>query len=294
MMFSKGGKAKGGWSGCDSPWGCGQGSDEWSGWAWVPVKYLAGKGMEPSGMMGMTGWGGTVPRGRKGGKGSSPGKGIGDKIASSMQTKKIFVGNLPKVPDEENIREYFSSFGDVEEVKMMYNEKGDSKGFCFVTFESTEPAKFVFENYEHNVIDGQWVDCKLPDGGKNGIAGDWLCPVCGDLVFSWRSSCNMCGFGGTPGSPAAPNGGKPGDWICHNCGDLVFSYREKCNKCGTAKHQGTTRLGVKKGDWTCPCCGDLVFATKAHCSLCGTPKPDEEEVSYGATRRARTPTSRPY
>mmetsp|Transcript_32516 Transcript_32516/g.101438 ORF Transcript_32516/g.101438 Transcript_32516/m.101438 type:complete len:241 (-) Transcript_32516:65-787(-) len=229
----------------------------------------------------------------KGSKGCAKGSGRDPSI------RKVFVGGLPHVPSEDGIRDFFAQFGPIEEVKMMYGSGGESKGYCFITFASAEAAGKVFDNYDDNLVDGKWVDCKPADGGKTSKPGDWICPMCGDLVFAKRTSCNMCGFGdGMPGLTAVPNGQKPGDWICQNCGDLVFSYRDKCNKCGASKSRSVQRLGTKKGDWACPGCGDLVFASKDACTMCGTPKPDEDDDKgpYGARGRryGAPPPSRPY
>jgi len=324
-----------------------------------------------------------VPSSAKSAKGSGPSSG------ADVDPRKVFVGGLPKhlspAEQEEKVLEYFSQFGPIEEIKMMPNESGQSRGFCFLTFETADGATAVMDNYDSNELEGQWVDCKpaargkgsskgsggsmggmppwagwggmtpwdmmammwsmkaakgwwgaggkgwgdgkgfgnakgLADwdegrgaslgkggaGGKKPVAGgsapseakpgDWMCPVCGDLVFAKRTSCNMCGFGGglaglgpaaasgARGAAAgsASGGGKPGDWFCSKCGDLVFSYRDKCNQCGAPKAKGSERIGVKKGDWACPTCGDLVFASKDICSMCKTPKPEGlEDGEYG-------------
>ena len=101
----------------------------------------------------------------------------------------------------QDILHYFSQFGPVTDVKMMHNADGTSKGDCFVTFESAESAQAVYANYDHNMIDGKWVDCKPSDGGgTKPKPGDWWCPMCGDLVFASRSVCNMCGYSGGGGT----------------------------------------------------------------------------------------------
>jgi len=291
-MFGKGGKG-----GYGDSWGSDGGDwDSFGPWA-AFAGMMASKGGMPWGMM--MPWG--MSPGGKGGKDGGKGGGKGGGRAPPGG-KKVFVGGLPKVPSEDSIREYFSTFGEIEELKLMYNDSGESKGYCFITFDSPAAARQVFDNYDQNMVDGKWVDCKPADGSKESAQkpGDWYCPMCGDLVFARRNSCNMCGFGGgMPGTPSTPmpNGSKPGDWICTNCGDLVFSYRDKCNKCGTAKEGAQQRIGIKKGDWSCPTCGDLVFASKSACSMCGTPKPDdgEGELAYGAAGgKAKSAWSRPY
>uniref|UniRef100_A0A7S2JMX8 RRM domain-containing protein n=1 Tax=Zooxanthella nutricula TaxID=1333877 RepID=A0A7S2JMX8_9DINO len=136
-----------------------------------------------------------------GGKGG--GKGKGGRYGGSA--KKLFVGGMQKtedgntVPDEFAVRDFFTSnFGAVSDVKMIRDDEGRAKGYCFVTFENMEDARKALANHAENIIDGQWVDVKVSDGEKP----------------------------------------KPGDWICHNCGDLVFASRTECKSCGTAKPAG--------------------------------------------------------
>ena len=46
-------------------------------------------------------------------------------------TAKLYVGNLPPETSEEQMRDLFSSFGDVEEVAV-FNKPGGDPGFAFV------------------------------------------------------------------------------------------------------------------------------------------------------------------
>jgi len=52
---------------------------------------------------------------------------------------KVYVGNLPFSVDEDELRNMFSSFGDIEEVSLIKDKfSGRSKGFGFVTFKDDE------------------------------------------------------------------------------------------------------------------------------------------------------------
>ncbi len=58
-----------------------------------------------------------------------------------MERKKLFVGGLPWKTTEKELKEAFSKFGEVEDVKVIRDKRtGKSKGFGFVTFESNESA----------------------------------------------------------------------------------------------------------------------------------------------------------
>lgn len=86
---------------------------------------------------------------------------------------KIFVGGLPKSISKQTIRTYFSSFGTVKTIKIVYTDSG---GFCFVTFSSREEAEEVYKNREYNRINGKWVDCQpaFAKGAKcKGKLGEW-------------------------------------------------------------------------------------------------------------------------
>lgn len=53
--------------------------------------------------------------------------------------KKLYVGNLPFDTDEEQIRELFSTYGDVKSVDMINDrETGRFRGFCFVAMDNSE------------------------------------------------------------------------------------------------------------------------------------------------------------
>ncbi|XP_009383335.2 glycine-rich RNA-binding protein 4, mitochondrial [Musa acuminata AAA Group] len=55
---------------------------------------------------------------------------------------KLFVGGLSWSVDEMSLKDAFSSFGDVTEVRIMYDKNtGRSRGFGFIHFASDDAAK---------------------------------------------------------------------------------------------------------------------------------------------------------
>ena len=59
----------------------------------------------------------------------------------NQQNQKIYVGNLKFDANEEQVRELFSSFGEVEEVKIVMDRySGRSRGFAFVRMDSADSA----------------------------------------------------------------------------------------------------------------------------------------------------------
>lgn len=53
--------------------------------------------------------------------------------------KSIYVGNMPYSATEDQIRDLFSQFGEVQTVKIIFDrEKRRPKGFCFVEMEDSD------------------------------------------------------------------------------------------------------------------------------------------------------------
>ncbi|CAL0333363.1 unnamed protein product [Lupinus luteus] len=62
--------------------------------------------------------------------------------SSPPSTNKLFVGGLSWSVDEKSLIDAFSSFGDVTEVRIVYDkDSGRSRGFGFVIFTNEDNAK---------------------------------------------------------------------------------------------------------------------------------------------------------
>jgi cold-inducible RNA-binding protein len=60
---------------------------------------------------------------------------------AQAQTQKLYVGNLNFDANEDQVRELFSSFGQVEDVKIVMDRfSGRSRGFAFVRMDSSDSA----------------------------------------------------------------------------------------------------------------------------------------------------------
>lgn len=59
----------------------------------------------------------------------------------NQQNQKLYVGNLNFEATEDQVREAFGTFGDVQEVKIVMDRfTGRSRGFAFVRFDTAESA----------------------------------------------------------------------------------------------------------------------------------------------------------
>ena len=69
---------------------------------------------------------------------------------------KVYVGNLPFSVDDEKLREFFSSFGEITEVQVIKDKfSGRSKGFGFVTFASKEDAEKAVAKMNDKEVEGR-------------------------------------------------------------------------------------------------------------------------------------------
>ena len=58
-----------------------------------------------------------------------------------MNQNKVYVGNLPYSTTSDDLRDLFSQYGEVLELKLITDYEGRSKGFGFVTFNTQEAAQ---------------------------------------------------------------------------------------------------------------------------------------------------------
>ncbi|KAJ8371077.1 hypothetical protein SKAU_G00111050 [Synaphobranchus kaupii] len=85
------------------------------------------------------------------------------KIKRGVQkTSDLIVLGLPWKTSEQDLKDYFSTFGEVIMVQVKRDVKtGNSKGFGFVRFTEYETQVKVMS--QRHMIDGRWCDCKLPN-----------------------------------------------------------------------------------------------------------------------------------
>uniref|UniRef100_A0A8C2IRX1 TAR DNA-binding protein 43 n=1 Tax=Cyprinus carpio TaxID=7962 RepID=A0A8C2IRX1_CYPCA len=79
-----------------------------------------------------------------------------------QKTSDLIVLGLPWKTTEQDLKDYFSTFGEVIMVQVKRDVKtGNSKGFGFVRFAEWETQGKVMS--QRHMIDGRWCDCKLPN-----------------------------------------------------------------------------------------------------------------------------------
>src|SRR3989338_3431443 len=59
-----------------------------------------------------------------------------------MSQSKVYVGNLSYTTTEDELRDYFSQYGNIEDIKLIIDfNTGRSKGFCFITYGSNQDSE---------------------------------------------------------------------------------------------------------------------------------------------------------
>ncbi|XP_009365097.2 glycine-rich RNA-binding protein 4, mitochondrial [Pyrus x bretschneideri] len=76
--------------------------------------------------------------------------------SSPPQNNKLFVGGLSWSVDEKSLKDAFSSFGEVTEVKIVYDrDSGRSRGFGFVNFSKEDEAQVAKDAMEGKALLGR-------------------------------------------------------------------------------------------------------------------------------------------
>ena len=90
---------------------------------------------------------------------------------------KLYVGGLSWNTDNDGLRQAFERFGDVEDVRVVTDrETGRSRGFGFVTFNSSQAAQAAISEMDGTELDGRNIKVNeaedKPRGGGGGGGGD--------------------------------------------------------------------------------------------------------------------------
>ena len=84
-----------------------------------------------------------------------------------MSDSKIYVGNLSYNTSEDGLRDFFSNYGTIEDlVIIMDRSTGRSKGFGFVTFDSSEAANNAVAEGNGVDLDGRTLRVNIADSDR--------------------------------------------------------------------------------------------------------------------------------
>jgi len=88
---------------------------------------------------------------------------------SHEDDRKLFVGALPQEAKEDDIKEYFGQFGEIENINLKIDQMtGRSRGFCFIVFKEASALDGAMANNAH-VVKGKKVTCKKAEAKQGKI-----------------------------------------------------------------------------------------------------------------------------
>ncbi|XP_072884642.1 RNA binding protein fox-1 homolog 3-like isoform X2 [Hemitrygon akajei] len=76
---------------------------------------------------------------------------------NKVQAKRLHVSNIPFRFRDPDLRQMFGQFGKILDVEIIFNERG-SKGFGFVTFESSVDADQAREKLNGTIVEGRKIE----------------------------------------------------------------------------------------------------------------------------------------
>lgn len=100
------------------------------------------------------------------------------RMETKLRCTDLIVLGLPWKTTEQNLREYFETFGEVLMAQVKKDPKtGQSKGFGFIRFASYESQMRVLA--QRHMIDGRWCDVKVPNSKVSTL-------FCSCVMIGWN------------------------------------------------------------------------------------------------------------
>lgn len=116
---------------------------------------------------------------------------------------KIFVGGLTSDITDDHIRDYFGQYGEIAELQAPFDKvKNQRKGFCFITFKSSEVVQDALK-MPKQVINGKEVDVRkvkynpetMGQGGRGGRGGGMFGRGMPQYGVGYGTGYGMGGYG---------------------------------------------------------------------------------------------------
>eukprot|EP00249_Psilotum_nudum_P012342 c23728_g1_i1 orf=197-838(+) len=108
----------------------------------------------------------------------------GHVVLKSMTASTVFVGGMAATTNEDTLRESFSAFGEITDVKVIMDRAtGNSRGFGYVSFSSSSEADACMKGMEGQILDSRMIKVEHTptrqptsttntSGGRRGMGGD--------------------------------------------------------------------------------------------------------------------------
>lgn len=94
-------------------------------------------------------------------KSAVPRETMSHKPLPHLSSKKIFVGGLPHDIQDDEFKEFFGQYGEIDDSVVIYDrESGKARGFGFVTYKYQESLELCLAQPGRQIIRGKWVEVK--------------------------------------------------------------------------------------------------------------------------------------
>ena len=91
-------------------------------------------------------------------------------LKKSQESRKLFVGGLPKNLQLEEFTDYFEKYGEIEDIAIIGDKlTKEPRGFGFVTYVNIESVYTVLREYQTHYFGDKWVEVKLAHPRFEGV-----------------------------------------------------------------------------------------------------------------------------
>ena len=78
-------------------------------------------------------------------------------MADNEEDRKLFVGGLPQEVSQDDLKEYFGAYGEIESVKLKMDPMtGRSRGFAFLLYKDEESIDNAADIKDHKLKVLKW------------------------------------------------------------------------------------------------------------------------------------------
>ncbi|KAF4715510.1 hypothetical protein FOZ62_010204, partial [Perkinsus olseni] len=146
-----------------------------------------------------------------------------------MEERKLFLGGLPPNCDKQQLREYFSQFGAIEDsIVMIDRATGRSRGFGFITFLQPQDMEVCLDHMPHVIMD-KTIDVKRAVEGGLGPRVTRHRQQ-GPMKAAWSNSDNIYYYGGSSRGGGSYRGYSGGKWSTSSSYTLPYRVPDDPSK----------------------------------------------------------------
>ena len=79
----------------------------------------------------------------------------------TLVPRKIFIGGIPQNTTRQELLDYFSTYGPIEDLNVTFKRENKGKGFGFLLFKNHKSMENVLADYDKHKIHDIWFECQI-------------------------------------------------------------------------------------------------------------------------------------